>query len=544
MIEKPRGQRSRETAGPGVVSYRSSDGPRAKRLFLTSRLAVYRARKQLTQAEVAKRIQQLVRELDHVMTYPDAGMVSKWERGAKGIDARNRRALCVLFDATEEQLGIGEGESPMPAALWGRGMIEWLSDRLEVPISDLNREVDARSLSAATTPWSGGPRQNITDFLGQYYGRDAIGGAGYQLYGASINDQTVTTTLLVRPSWVRGCITLRGDGDPGDGRDDWALTSAPVPGTPMPEPMLDRALNRLAQVAAAGEGGPVMINKPLYSLRDLDIDGGGLRATFGVDAFAHYALTYDLLEAELAEALRSEAAPALPLRDALLPDVRAVVDTERRLCAGGLAGLFAMARPSMGGRPADFAFVVQQRSSKVLNVAGRLSVMPKAFHQHLVSPDDEVSVGTTLRRELEEELFGREDVDESWGRPKLALNPYHEQVLSAPMRWLADAGTATYQCTGAGLNLLTGNFEFACLIIVPDEQFWNQFSGSCTPNWEAAGAELHSTADPGRLATLITDPRWTEEGVFALVQGLRALQQQHPDRVRLPDIALEVACTG
>lgn len=539
MIEKPRGPRSGEAAGPEVVPYGSATGPGPKRLLLTSRLAVFRARAQLTQADVAKRIQQLTREIDHVVTHTDAGMVSKWERGVKGIDAQNRRALCSLYGATEEQLGIGEGEVPMSAALRGKGMVEWLSDRLEVPISDLNREIDARSATVSTSALAGGSREGTADYLQRYYERDEIANAGFRLYRATANGHEVRTSLVVRPDWVRGRITL-GDEDQPGGNERWDLSSAAAPPAPMPAPVLDKALNRLAQVAAAGERAPVMINKPLYSLRDLDFDRGALRATFSVDTFAHYALTYDLLEAELAEAVRQGDRAPLPLRDALLPDVPAVVTTTGRLCAGGLACLLAMARPASRHRPADFAFVVQQRSSKVLNVAGRLSVMPKAFHQHLVSPEDEVSVGTTLRRELEEELFGREDVDESWGRPKLSLTPYHEQALSAPMRWLADEGVGRYECTGAGLNLLAGNFEFACLITIADERFLEKFGASCVANWEAEGITLASTADPDRLTALIADPRWTDEGLFGLIQGLRALQEAHPDRVRLPEIALEV----
>jgi transcriptional regulator with XRE-family HTH domain len=501
---------------------------------------MFRARAQLSQSEVAERVRRLIWQIDKVVVRTTSGMVSKWERGVKRPDVYNRRALCVLYSATEEQLGIGEGEVSMPTALRGKGMVEWLSDRLDVPISDLNREIDARSLAPAKTAPAGVSRESITGLLESYYGGDAFSREGFHLYGALMNGGPIRTTIAVRPAWVQGYITLQEPEGHEDGpiAEQWTLSPDRPPVTPMPDAILSKALDRLAQVAAAGADAPVMINKPLYSLRSLEHEADSLQATFAVDAFAHYALTYDLLEVELAEAIRSEGRPTLPLRDALLPDVRSVVDPDRRLCAGGVAGLFAMARPATRHRAADFAFVVQQRSGTVLNVAGRLSVMPKAFHQHLVSPADEVGVGTTLRRELEEELFGREDFDEGGGRPKLALNPYHRHARSVPMAWLADTGAATYQCTAAGLNLLTGNFEFACLITVTDERFWEQFSGSCTPNWEAAGIQVFSTASPAMLASMITDPRWTEEGLFALIQGLRALQQQYPDRVRLPDLTL------
>lgn len=537
----PRDQPSREVHGPQEVPNGSRGGPELARLLQTSRLAAYRNRAQLSQADVAKRLQQLVWDADHISVRPTSGMVSKWERGEKPPAVYYRRALCALYDATEDQLGIGEGEVPVPAALRGTGMVEWLSDNLDVPMKELNRVIDARSLNGSGAPRGGGvARESITDALQTYYGPDRLAGEDVRLYSFTVNGQAISTTMAVRPAWGSSCIPLRDDDHPETAPvvDRWELAPSSLDATPISSVVADKAIDRLAEVVAAGEDGPVMVDRPLYSLQDLEIQTGTVRARFVVDRFAHYALTYDLLERELLHAIRADTPSQLPLRDALLPDVQSVVDTGHRLCAGGIGGLLALARPESRHHPADFIFVVQQRSSRVLNVADRLSVMPKAFHQHLVSPVDEVSVGTTLRRELEEELFGREDVDESRGRSKLALNPYHGQALTEPMKWLTETDGATYQCTGAGLNLLTGNFEFACLIIVPDERFWDQFSGNCVPNWEAQGINRISSSDPAQLELLITDPRWTSEGLFAFVQGLTMLQQQYPRRVKLPDIQL------
>ena len=70
--------------------------------------------------------------------------------------------------------------------------------------------------------------------------------------------------------------------------------------------------------------------------------------------------------------------------------------------------------------PADFVLLVQERSGSVLNAAGKLAVIPKGFHQPLKEPRAEAPIGATLRRELEEELFGRAEVHSTAGEPRVA----------------------------------------------------------------------------------------------------------------------------
>ena len=90
-------------------------------------------------------------------------------------------------------------------------------------------------------------------------------------------------------------------------------------------------------------------------------------------------------------------------------------------------------------------FLVQARSGRTLNAAGRLAVIPKAFHQPLVDFSDDAQLSATLERELDEELFGREEVDLTGGLPRQA-EPLHLSRLSAPMRWLIErAGTDAWQ---------------------------------------------------------------------------------------------------
>ena len=66
-----------------------------------------------------------------------------------------------------------------------------------------------------------------------------------------------------------------------------------------------------------------------------------------------YALTMDLLEAELIDAIADSPdyrLGALPLRDRFLPDVETVVELDKRVCAGGPLALCAIARPGSRAR--------------------------------------------------------------------------------------------------------------------------------------------------------------------------------------------------
>jgi hypothetical protein len=108
------------------------------------------------------------------------------------------------------------------------------------------------------------------------------------------------------------------------------------------------------------------------------------------------------------------------------------------------------------------------------------------------------------------------------------------------MRWLTDRAEAwRIECTGFGLNLVSGNYEFASLIVVEDEDWWAQFSGSIEANWEAEGLRRYSTLDREGIAQLVHDDTWSNEALFALPQGLRRLTQIGGARVDLPPITME-----
>jgi hypothetical protein len=289
-----------------------------------------------------------------------------------------------------------------------------------------------------------------------------------------------------------------------------------------------------------------MVNAPLYRLLSISISASGLNGTVGVSRFVDYALTLDLLENELTDAI-SYGVPAptrqLPLRDHYLADTQALTNVGNRMCAGGPLALLAIARPGQRrrGGPPDYILLIQERSGRVLNAARRLAVIPKAFHAPLVDFSDDAQISATIEREMEEELFGRAEVD-STHQAQRSADPMHISSLSAPMRWLVahpHPSTWRTECTGFGINAITGCFECTALTVINDDEWWTEFGGAIQANWETEGLRRYSSLDHDQLAALISDPAWSNEGLFAFCQALRRLSQIGGDRVNLPTIDLE-----
>jgi hypothetical protein len=287
-----------------------------------------------------------------------------------------------------------------------------------------------------------------------------------------------------------------------------------------------------------------MVNAPIYRLTAVSVAAQGVAGAVGLARFFDYALTLDLLETELCDGLVTGVRPTpgrLPLRDRYLPDVASVLDVAERLCAGGPPTLCAIARPASRSRQPDFLLLIQERSGRVLNAARRLAVIPKSFHGPLVDFAEDAQIGRSIEREMEEELFGRDDVDSVLSDQRRA-DPMHRSLLSLPMRWLMehqDDESWRMECTGFGYNLVTGNYEFASLVAVHDESWWDEYGGSIEANWESAGLRRYSTRDRDAITGLILDSAWSNEGLFALLQGLRRLAEVGDDRTHLPAIEWE-----
>ncbi|WP_442860888.1 transcriptional regulator [Amycolatopsis sp. CA-230715] len=405
----------------------------------------------------------------------------------------------------------------------------WTPGSARRAVANRVAQVDTQSLHDRGARRSWVRQRDIAATLASYYGSQ-LGDHG--LNTARAGDFAVNTSVLTCEDWLDLDCELR---PPYDGLR--VASGQPEADLFLDEHAAGRAVQRLAETLSMNTR---LVDSPLYRLLSIDIREHQLGGSFGVAQFVHYALTADLLENELVDAVAA-GTTAMPLRDRYLPDLRSVLDVGDRLCAGGVLALTAIARPADPYRgDADYLLLVQERSGNVLNAARRLAVIPKGFHQPLTDIRRDAQVGRTLRRELEEELFGRPDIDNTFGE-QLAADPMHPSRHSEPMRWLmAEPGRLRMECTGFGLNLVSGNYEFASLIVIEDEEFWARFGGVVEANWESATLRQYSTTDTELIGDLLSDVAWSNEGLFAMTQGLHRLAEIGGERVRIPSIEWEI----
>ncbi|TDD03317.1 transcriptional regulator [Saccharopolyspora terrae] len=418
--------------------------------------------------------------------------------------------------------------------------LEWLDAHAGWTPGTARKEVatrlarlDVSELETRTSRRGHVDQRSVAEVLGKYYGANT---REHGRYAARYDDAQTETSVLTCSDWLDLACPLFAAHDrlkvTSSARDVFAELDSGAAG---------RAAQRLAETLAMGTR---LVDKPLYRLLDISPSPDAINGLVGTSRFVEYAVTMDLLEGELVDAISADATTAhesLPLRDKYLPDIASVTDVANRLCSGGPLALFAIARPASPFRgEADYVLLVQERSGNVLNAARRLAVIPKGFHQPMTDLRVDAQIGATLRREVEEELFGRDEIDNTTSEQRSA-DPMHPSRVSEPMRWLMeDPSRLRMECTGFGLNLLSGNFEFASLIVIDDEEFWERYGGRVEANWEAAGLHQYSSRDGDLISELIADVAWSNEGLFALLQGLRRLAQIGGDRVSLPSIEWEV----
>lgn len=260
-------------------------------------------------------------------------------------------------------------------------------------------------------------QRDVARTLADYYGTAS-------LFTARCGDHLVNTSILTSTDWLDlDCplVPLH---------DRLTVASAlPEADLRLDEHAADVAVQRLAETLSMNTR---MVNSPLYRLLDIEPAAHHLGGSLGVTHFVHYALTMDLLEGELVDAIAAGGSSPMPLRDRYLPDVASVLDLSNRLCSGGVLALTAIARPADPFRgEADYLVLVQERSGSVLNAARRLAVIPKGFHQPLNDVRRDAQVGATLRREMEEELFGRPDIDNTPRATAVCRPDAPQQVLRA-----------------------------------------------------------------------------------------------------------------
>ncbi len=366
-------------------------------------------------------------------------------------------------------------------------------------------------------------RAEVASAIAEYYG-------GTDLYEIRVGESLLATSIYTKPSWVGLSVPLGGESE---------KCVAPSFRRDLPIRLSDYqaqcALKRLASIELSDT---VLVNNPLFRLTEMNLDSSSISASFECSDFASYSMTCDLLESELIASIenknRASGKSNCQLRDAWLSNYEAALSFDKRNCVGGTAALVAISDGD------QYHLLIQERSDRVLNAAGTLAVIPKAFHQPITDPYSEVRLSTTLEREMEEELFGRPDLEQLTSDSKRQAAPLHPLNYSEPMSWLkAHPEAWQMECTGFGVNMVSGNFEFASLIVIHDSTWWNNYGHMLEANWETQRLRRYSSLDANGLVNLVNDPGWNNEGLFAFLEGIQRLSQISPGKIDLPRIGVK-----
>ena len=490
-------------------------------------------------------------------------MVSTWE--ARGDAVKPRPVNQAALDTCVEQLGT-EAVKRFQALLLSRPgnhlgensfrtntevemelnvapLLSWVVEHSKILPTEAYQEVCKRVSELRSLPQTEQfsiqhnrkqiSQERLTEGMVDFYGNISNEGSFFR---AKIGGASIISTIFVRSALELSLeVDLQGDNETAH-----YIPSSNESISPLDDFEVNLALQRIAEFEFSKT---VVTNNVLYELRGLNINTPyRLNASYGSTDFLRYAVGGNLLEDELVRQLlgsgKSKATNAqiLPIRAKLLPDIESLLKLSNRSCVGGVQVLCAIARQD------DYLVLVQRRSSRVLNSNERLALVPKAFHQPMVEPFLECSLFQTIVRELEEELLGRDDLS---GTENFRLaEPLHRNHMTQPMKWLMDrARTKIFRtlCVGFGLDTITGNYEFACLCVIDDPAWWDIFGGHVTANWESSGLFRFSTKDSDGLTLLVMDKRWSNEGLFAFLVGLRRLAAVgDARRLSIPHIELEI----
>jgi len=376
-------------------------------------------------------------------------MLRAWENGEHRPDDLNRQRLAeVLGPIVDEDVQIIQpAASPSSRELKTSEFVAWIAEHSALSFQEAYEavvaraawiEAQARSVRHADAyRRSRVTRQQVAEAIVAYYG-DVDGRSRF--YRAHVGGAPLTLSILVQPGGLGAAVQLGSNQE----HFQFSVQDAHLPVAPLQGAALEAALLRLASVEVSNT---VLVNMPLYRLLDIDIARHRLEGVVNLADFASYALTMDRLETELTGALATavpqragdavvsaEVAAQLPLRDRYLPGLAPALAFDQRLCVGGPVALFAAARRSSRGghHERDYVLLIQERSARVLNVTGKLAVVPKCFHQPTVEIGQEVRMSASLERELEEELLGRQDLEGLTVGSQRQADPFHEDRLSEP----------------------------------------------------------------------------------------------------------------
>jgi hypothetical protein len=373
-----------------------------------------------------------------------------------------------------------------------------------------------------------------TEVLLKLYDKKDLNEAGLSAFSAEIEGKPVFTSIVGKQNYLQLNLELL------DSNEECILKSGAPESFNIPAEIAGQILADIEQRELR------IWDAPIYNLTSFSVNQSVLRAEFVLGHFMQYRLSLGALWDELVQALidskysvdklLSERERCLSFRQKFLSNSRAIADYSKRICVGGVNVMVALQRPDPWD---DFAIPVQRRSAILSEGQNMISLVPQAFHQHMIDPYEGVSFSRTIYRELFEELFGGEEATKDLKR--LREDWYME--VCKPFEWLrGNRNHYRLVCTGFGLNLMSGTYEIAILLIVRNPSFWKKFSPMLITNWETAEAisPLISSKDAETLRSMLSNPAWTGASLFSLCLGLCYLSNLEPSRVNMPNIRIRL----
>lgn len=411
----------------------------------TNNLAELRAAAGLTQAEVARAINQIVPG-----GAVDAGTVSRWERGLAKPSPAYRRALARVLNTTVPGLGL---TPPRPAA---------------PPPTDLPflqeptiTTVDSR-VAASQQQWRAGRRALNAQ-------RHALTQLATQVYDPA--RRVGATGLIAGPGWIPAApvdlaaITLQQRACPIppalDGTEAESVHVRPLAA-------LTRPYQRYTQAIRDLDHPRLFENRAAWRLIDLAWTSGGAHLVFGDTWFFAAVDVNEVVSHELAyvclDRVGQPTGRAPTLRD--LPYRRLVgdpFDLTRRPMVWAISTLTIRG----GGEP---SFILHRRDSRSVAMAGgMLQVIPSGiFQPSSVLPaavEADFDLWRNIMREYAEELLGHPEHDGD-GRPvDYAAEPF------AGMDAARGEGRLRVWCLGLALDALTLVGEILTVAVIDPEVF-------------------------------------------------------------------------
>ncbi len=400
------------------------------------------------------------------------------------------------------------------------------------------RQQPEHGVQARRAPVPSGLKMQLLN--SHYHSAGAVRRGPLTPYSVSVDGTTLIAEVAIRRDWIDLCIPLGGE------EEQCSYVETP------PFKASGKApVRHVAELLAALERKrPTLWDAPTFNLTDLRLTHGELEASFSLDSYIAFRLTFGLLNEEIEQALEpsgitdssQNAGASLPLRDLLLPDLDALIDFPGRPRPGGGGVLFCYTRPDS---PNDFEFLIQRRSPAVGDNPERFCTVPHGFHQPFREPlmppppAAELRLSRTMHKQLYKELFGGTEAvrDPRW------LVPEWIYAQSQPLEWLLKNRTNyAYECVAFGVNIIHGTYEFSTLLAIENPEFYAKFWREMQDCWERTNIQPFSTHDPVQLTGMLKRFDWSSVSPFVLVEGLKRLALLYPPgarrgpSVRLPQL--------